>query len=146
MCKATWENWKRSCDVGMRGPVGIGGTWMETEGFVSPMLGDRMCSREVTVYPGGVRPLIYALWTWLRPGSRPSNLQMGPTGRWREGRKTTTPEVTRGHSPRLFLSPLSASISLLFNQTFSPSMYPPVPLSWTLVHPTTLRIIPVFCH
>lgn len=30
-----------------RGVGGFGGTWQEAGGFVSPMLGDRTCSREV---------------------------------------------------------------------------------------------------
>ncbi len=126
---AEWHKWKlrKCCRVGVRGLCGSEGTWQEVVGFVSSMLGYRMCIREVMDYPWGERPLIYALWTWLRPGSRPADLQMGPMGHWRDAKKTITTEVTRRHSLPLSFSqclcPMQASHS------FYPLRPPQTPLS-----------------
>lgn len=71
------NDWRSSSCVGVSRLVGIGGTWQEAKRFVSPMLSNRMCSREVMEPPGRERPLIYTLWTRLRPGSRTSDFTNG---------------------------------------------------------------------
>lgn len=83
---------------------------------VSPMLGNRMCSREVVECPGGERPLIYIHWARLRPGSRHSNLLMGPIGRTGDVKKTITPKVTMRHSLPLSFSRLYWFLCLSFSQ------------------------------
>lgn len=134
----TSEKWRSSCRVGVRGLVGIGGTWQDAVGFVSPMLGNRMCSREVMERPEGEGPLIYTLWTWLRPGSRPSNLLMGPIGRRGDVTKTITPEVTRRHSLPLSFSRLCWFLSFSFSQSLCPR---PLKLFYPLCPPpNTLNI------
>lgn len=82
-----WSLWPIYCTVlwvkllGLWRFAGLGGTWQEVLGFVPPpMLGNRMCSREVTKPRGTKRPLIYRPWTWLWPESRPSDLRTGPSG------------------------------------------------------------------
>ncbi len=150
------EKWRSCCRVGVRlGFAGIGGTWQEAVGFVSPMLGNRMCSREVMERPGGERPLIYTLRTRLRPGSRSSNLLMGPIGRRGDVKKTITPEVTRRHSLPLPFSRLCWFLSFSFSQSlcprplklFLPSPSPSEPSQhWTFVHPASPQIILVSCH
>ncbi len=133
------ENWRSSCHVSKWRVAGTEGTQHEVMGLVSPLLGNRMCSREVMDCPRGERPLIYALWTQFQPGSQPLHLQMGPTGRWRDAKETITPEVTWRHSlPLILCSPLLVSVLLFLTGSlpheglsnfFYPLRSPPNPLN-----------------